>query len=600
MVEGPTPRCRFAERDRARLRRRLAALAGGRISGGEVQRLAAGEVALTRKLALPARHAVAAMLDPDDVASGQLERIVGATLDLVPVAFLDRMRRAADAVGRVVDDRLAPVGTGFLVSDRLFLTNHHVTPTAAVARTQRVEMAFELDVDGRPVAATSFTLDPDAFFLSSPDDDLDFILVALGGRVLGDGVITDFGHVRLSPADDKHAVGEFVTVIQHPGGDFKQVALRENRIIGRGRDGTTLHYGADTLGGSSGSPVLNDQGTLVALHHAGGPRNERVLDDGGAVPADSNEGIRVSAIATRLERTLDDLDDVRRDLLLAVLSPDDGVAESTGTAIGPVLPHAPSDVTGRGAGILGVPVPLPRLPGRLGLAAAVPVRPPGTTDVVVRDAGFRVVQHAERRTPLAVAAELRLPADLVLPPDTGVVPVDAWHPEPRLRDRDQLDRAFLDVVAAGRVAAIPLVCPALLGRDPAAEAFAFRFTNCIPWRAPPGPAESSWVAAAVHAAARAVDGAVVVLTGPVLAVDDPVVAGVRVPRARWQILVRVDPGRGRRATALLTDGDAVEQVTVSEVAARTGLTFDVATAGVADSALDPPARTPSTPDDLAW
>ena len=42
------------------------------------------------------------------------------------VAFLERGRRAADAVGRVAFLSDAPQGTGFLVGPGLFLTNHHV------------------------------------------------------------------------------------------------------------------------------------------------------------------------------------------------------------------------------------------------------------------------------------------------------------------------------------------------------------------------------------------------------------------------------------------------------------------------------------------
>ncbi|MER3477440.1 MAG: hypothetical protein C4287_14275, partial [Leptolyngbya sp. ERB_1_2] len=56
---------------------------------------------------------------------------------------------------------------------------------------------------------------------------------------------------------------EFVTVIQHPGGQPKQIAIRENKVLKIGDDQDALQdnflwYASDTAPGSSGSPVLND------------------------------------------------------------------------------------------------------------------------------------------------------------------------------------------------------------------------------------------------------------------------------------------------------------------------------------------------------
>jgi endonuclease G len=109
--------------------------------------------------------------------------------------------------------------------------------------------------------------------------------------------------------------------VQHPEGQYKQIALRENQVIGRGKGGITLHYAADTLPGSSGSPVYNDQFELVALHHAGGRLNETTLEDGTAVPDDSNEGIRISAIVKTLRDALDSMPSPNRSLLAEALDP---------------------------------------------------------------------------------------------------------------------------------------------------------------------------------------------------------------------------------------------------------------------------------------
>jgi hypothetical protein len=61
-------------------------------------------------------------------------------------------------------------------------------------------------------------------------------------------------------------------------------------------DDRVVHYLSDTQVGASGSPVFDEAGRLVALHHAGG-RPQQVA---GQLPVKKNEGIRICRIATDL------------------------------------------------------------------------------------------------------------------------------------------------------------------------------------------------------------------------------------------------------------------------------------------------------------
>jgi endonuclease G len=316
----------FRESDRPRLERRLLAVTSGDLSEGEIGRLTDGDLSLLAELPLTSQQNVRALLKDD--LEPQLEKMIGVSLDYVPAAYLDLARLAANSVGRVVGQDRRAVGTGTMVSAGLFLTNNHVTPNETVAAHQIVQFDYELELEGTPRVVSEFALDPAAFFWTSPQSELDATLVALGGRVSGSRRRPDFGYCPLSGADDKHAEGDFVTIVQHPNGDYKQIALRENRVIGRGKAGRTLHYEGDTLPGSSGSPVFNDQFVLVALHHAGGPLNETLLDGEQAVPAESNEGIRISAIVRTLRTFLDSLPPNQRALLAAALDP---------AAVGPTI-----------------------------------------------------------------------------------------------------------------------------------------------------------------------------------------------------------------------------------------------------------------------
>lgn len=311
----------FAEQDRDRLSQRLRAVTGD-IANDKINRLVEGDLSVAEDLPSTARQGVAALLKPG-VASGvgALEKLVGSALDIVPVAYLDLARMAANAVARIVDEGRRGVGTGTMVSPRLLLTNNHVTPSREAAAAQIAQFSYELRVDGVPMVPTEFRLDPNTFFWTSPDDDLDATLVAVGAKASGERELEAFGMSSLTAARDKHAEGDFVTIIQHPDGDYKQVALRENRVIGRGKSGSTLHYQGDTLPGSSGSPVCNDQFELVALHHAGGCRNETHLEDGSKISDDSNEGIRISSIVMELSAQLDRLPDPQRELLSEALNP---------------------------------------------------------------------------------------------------------------------------------------------------------------------------------------------------------------------------------------------------------------------------------------
>ncbi|MEX5258479.1 serine protease, partial [Kocuria arenosa] len=240
-----------------------------------------------QRLGAPAASAVESV----GVQETLLERVIN-TADFVDVRYLEAGVTAQRCVGRVNirDDRgsVQGYGTGFLVSPHLLLTNHHVLPDPATARTSIIEFDYQDGIDGKPLPPTVFSLDPDRFFAA--DRDLDFALVAVAAEP---AVLARYGFCPLTAAQGTVIIGEFVTIVQHPRGEKKQLALRENTLIDIPE--LVLHYSADTEPGSSGSPVFNDQWEVVALHHASiaTPQHApqyRFL----------NEGIRISRILHHL------------------------------------------------------------------------------------------------------------------------------------------------------------------------------------------------------------------------------------------------------------------------------------------------------------
>lgn len=248
------------------------------------------------------------------------ERIQGKTADFVGVSFIELAKAASSTVARVVyKDSEDPIGSGFMISDRLFLTNNHVIENIEDANNSLIEFNYELDYNERPKNFTRFSLDPKTLFLTSPEADLDFTVVAVGSRVSGQGDLSDFGYCPLLDKGDKHVLSEFVNIIQHPEGDYKQVVIRENRLVARTDD--FLHYMTDTQPGSSGSPVFNDQWEVIALHHWGEP-TILLAPDGSKLRRDVNEGVRISRIVLDIRSRIDDINEKHHSLIKKVLQPE--------------------------------------------------------------------------------------------------------------------------------------------------------------------------------------------------------------------------------------------------------------------------------------
>ena len=234
--------------------------------------------------------------------------------ELQDVNYLERGAVAARAVARIAIKRpngtLAGWGTGFLVAPGVLLTNHHVLPDAASGQQSEAHFGFERDYDGMQRVPHVYSLDPAALFYSNPT--LDFTVVAVAAAASNSATpLTVFGCLPLLAMTGKVSEGEWLSIIQHPNGELKQVCVRENKLVHR--TDNELWYSTDTLGGSSGSPVFNNDWYVVALHHSGVPLrlNGKIqTTDGRDFDPDrdgeeqiqwvANEGIRVSRIVHQL------------------------------------------------------------------------------------------------------------------------------------------------------------------------------------------------------------------------------------------------------------------------------------------------------------
>ncbi|MBC8112620.1 MAG: trypsin-like peptidase domain-containing protein, partial [Verrucomicrobia bacterium] len=242
------------------------------------------------------------------------ERILNDN-DLLPVSYLFKGIKSAKAVARITlisqAGREMGFGTGFLVGKNLLITNNHVFQSDSDTRNSLIEFGYEADENGSPKMPIAFRLDPDKLFITSKA--LDFTLVYVQPQSIdGKTPLSDFGSIELIGQPGKSATGKFVSIIQHPSGNRKSIALRNNKVIDIFDD--FVHYETDTEPGSSGSPAFNDDWELIALHHSGVPKKNQagnILNKSGNVWVESegeetidwiaNEGIRVSIIVRYLQ-----------------------------------------------------------------------------------------------------------------------------------------------------------------------------------------------------------------------------------------------------------------------------------------------------------
>jgi endonuclease G, mitochondrial len=357
---------------------------------------------------------------PQAESDALLERILGSD-DTFNVNYLALAARAASSVGRIrirrASGRAAGFGTGFLVSDRLMLTNNHVLPELRTAATSLVDFDYEDDVDGQAKSLHTFAFAPGSLYVT--DEDLDFTLVAVASTSQSGYPLSRFAWSPLVEQEGKVLLGELVNIIQHPRGDRKRLALRQNEVV----DLLPLfvHYETDTSPGSSGSPLFNEQWEVVGLHHAGVPRRDgnTILARGGvpwtkdmgdeAIDWVANEGVRASRVVAHLRDVplAGEAADLRDALLTGTNQPSvealtsAGATAEVGTTAAPVvqLPGVEISIRLLGAASAGTQTgPLRGSPVRL---ASRPSEPPDLAAALAEAATARTIPYYDNEADTA-------------------------------------------------------------------------------------------------------------------------------------------------------------------------------------------------------
>lgn len=239
-------------------------------------------------LPLPAIAKPVGRPPPPDPQSPLIDRREAALADnpIRRLAWLEDGLAAARAVCRITVDAKKH-GTGFLLRNGRLVTNNHVLESAADARSAVVLFNYQEDRRGVPLRHVEYKLNPDDFATSAL---LDCTIV--GVVAPADELRELWGGLAIADSDPQDSAS--VSIIQHPEGGYKRVALVGSVVTGAASP-PHVYYETSTMRGSSGAPVLDDDWRVVALHRAAGewwePRRRYV----------NNEGVLFSAIRADAE-----------------------------------------------------------------------------------------------------------------------------------------------------------------------------------------------------------------------------------------------------------------------------------------------------------
>lgn len=264
----------------------------------------------TAKLIISRGSAFAPSFSIDEVGVGlaqspEPESICGIDDRRNAVCYDSEKQQKGDAIGRMLFQSGGGwyLCTGSLVSSNgHFLTCNHCIEDQYGAGTMEVWWRYQASSCGGTQGEYEYVTTGSQFVTT--DAGLDFTLLQLDDSTPAQR----YGY--LEAANRQPQKGETIWIPQHGGGMIKKFAVESDmdeggtaKIIDDNLQGwvnaSDIGYYADTEGGASGSPVLDSENKIMALHHFGLPSG---------YSCDSyymNQGVKMSLIYPKIAPYLD-------------------------------------------------------------------------------------------------------------------------------------------------------------------------------------------------------------------------------------------------------------------------------------------------------
>ena len=203
--------------------------------------------------------------------------------NMLPINFILKAAEVQKSVARVTGPLIGE-GTGFLIADNLLITNNHVIDSKMAADRANIEFNYQYNINHTFGPVSKYSVNTSGFFHTNRD--LDYTIIELN-----DNPGKNWSYIPLFSYANT-SKGEQVSIIQHPEGEPKKIALSDNDVT-RSNPNGLIWYSTDTLRSSSGSPVFNNNWDVVALHHSLG-----YIDENGI--GRDNEGVQIWRIVEDL------------------------------------------------------------------------------------------------------------------------------------------------------------------------------------------------------------------------------------------------------------------------------------------------------------
>ncbi|NNC20736.1 trypsin-like peptidase domain-containing protein [Corallococcus exiguus] len=229
--------------------------------------------------------------DAEPLASQESNVIVGSLNWVSATSLTGTQRTKSLAVGYLSIPAVGSRCTAWLVSNDVIITNNHCVGSASEAVGARVSFNYE---DG--VASASRVWYPCATFIKtwSGDDMTALRCSAVNGQLPGQV----YGFLTVATAN---AATNATVYVVNQNCDYYTTSScvptkksSPGKVLNGNYSTTDISYDADTLGGSSGSPVISTStNQVVALHHIGVGGNSQGRGT-------ANTGVKATRVKARL------------------------------------------------------------------------------------------------------------------------------------------------------------------------------------------------------------------------------------------------------------------------------------------------------------